>query len=100
MEVWWQEETVSGITHLARERFTVSGGTRTVSSVGVRIRRVVGSSPLVLRLETSGGTSFAADSAPVLFGKVITRGPPVQAVSRADVGPCFRDRPQRGEWQR
>jgi hypothetical protein len=47
---------VSGSDKMARERFTVSGGSRTIREVGVRLRRTSGSDPLVIRLEESDGT--------------------------------------------
>ena len=47
---------VSGSTSLVREHFTVSGGSRTISSAAVKVRRTSGSSPLVVRLEKGDGT--------------------------------------------
>jgi hypothetical protein len=64
MEVWpYTYQIVSGIAE-ARESFTVSGGDRTVSTVGLRLMRVSGTSPLVLRLETSTGTEIETVSVP------------------------------------
>ncbi len=48
--------TVSGGMSMVREQFTVSGGSRTVAAVSVRVRRTYGPSPLVLTLETADGS--------------------------------------------
>jgi hypothetical protein len=48
---------------MTRERFTVSGSDRTVSSAGVRVKRISGSSPLTVRLESSSGTVLATGTA-------------------------------------
>jgi hypothetical protein len=45
---------ISG-TAKVRESFTVSGSTQSVTSVAVRLARVIGSSPLTIRLETAAG---------------------------------------------
>ena len=50
-----QYGSISGSSRMVRETFTVSGGSRTVSSAAVRVRRTGGTSPLVVRLETAGG---------------------------------------------
>jgi hypothetical protein len=50
---------VSG-SKMARERFTVAGADRSVTSATVRVKRISGSSPLTIRLETSGGTVLAS----------------------------------------
>ncbi len=56
MEVWVRShKTISGSAK-AREAFTVSGANRAVSSFSIRLMRISGSSPLTVRLETSGGT--------------------------------------------
>ena len=56
MEAWVRSfRTISGSAQ-AREAITVSGPNRVVSSVSVRLMRVGGTSPLTIRLETSGGT--------------------------------------------
>lgn len=47
--------TISGSSQV-RETFTVSGSDRYISTVGIRLKSVSGSSGLVVRLETSGGT--------------------------------------------
>ena len=47
---------------MARERFTVSGSDRTVTTATVRVKRVGGSSPLAIALETSDGTDLALGS--------------------------------------
>ena len=53
---------VSGV-QMARERFTVAGSDRSVTSATVRVKRISGSSPLTIRLETSGGTVLASGTA-------------------------------------
>ncbi len=53
--------TISG-GGMVREVFTVSGGNRTIQKAGLRVRRGSGSSPLVLTLETSGGSVLATAS--------------------------------------
>jgi hypothetical protein len=56
MEVWSATaKTVSG-SRQARETFTVSGASRSVSGAAARLKRTAGSGPLEVRLETSGGT--------------------------------------------
>jgi hypothetical protein len=47
-------EDISGVA-MAREAFTVSGESRTVSSASVRLMRISGTSPLTVRLETAAG---------------------------------------------
>ena len=64
MEVWpFTYQSISGVA-TARERFTVSGATRTVSSVGLRLTRVTGTSPLRVRLETASGALVDEASIP------------------------------------
>jgi Putative Ig domain len=48
-------EVISG-SKAVRETFTVSGATRSVSSVGIRLARVSGSGNLTVRLENGAGT--------------------------------------------
>jgi len=56
MEVWVRSPaSISGNAEV-REAFTVSGPNRAVSSFSVRLMRISGTSPLTVRLETSGGT--------------------------------------------
>jgi hypothetical protein len=64
MEVWVYDYQVISGTKTVRETFTVSGASRQVSSVAVRLRRTSGSSPLTLRLETSSGALVAQTSVP------------------------------------
>jgi hypothetical protein len=72
IEVWYQAaKTISG-RRAARETFTVSGPSRRVSSVSVRLKRVSGSSPLVVRLETANGSLVERGSIPA--SAVPTRG--------------------------
>lgn len=55
MEVWSEApQPVSGDSSL-RQNFTVSGSSKSVGSVMVRARKVSGSDPLTIRLETSAG---------------------------------------------
>jgi hypothetical protein len=56
--------TISGSSDMVRERFTVSGSSRSISTVAVRMRRSGGSSPLVIRLETSSGALIDSVSIP------------------------------------
>jgi len=56
MEVWVDAPEVISGTASVRETFTVSGASRTTSSVGVRVARTSGSGPLTVRLETGTGT--------------------------------------------
>jgi hypothetical protein len=65
MEVWISGyEPITGSTAMVRESFTLSGASRTVSSVGVRLKRTSGTSPLVVRLETASGSLVAKTSIP------------------------------------
>ncbi len=57
-----QHGVISGSSRMVRESFMVSGANRTVESVAVRLRRSSGSSPLVVRLETAGGTVIDSGS--------------------------------------
>jgi len=50
--------TISGTSSMARERFTVSGGDRTVGSASIRLRRSGGTSPLVMTLENAAGAAI------------------------------------------
>jgi hypothetical protein len=56
IESWHRKAKIISGASRARESFTVSGASRTVSSVSVRLSRVSGTSPLTARLETAGGT--------------------------------------------
>lgn len=55
---------VSGPDTMVRERFTVSGEDRLISSASVRVKRTGGSSPLVLRLETAAGALIDSATIP------------------------------------
>ncbi len=55
MEVWVRSHKSIAGDAKAREVFTVSGPSRAVGSVSVRLMRVSGSSPLTVRLETLDG---------------------------------------------
>jgi hypothetical protein len=68
METWGRGgrdgyETVDGTVRL-RETFTVSGGSRSVSSISVRLARTSGSSPLSIRVETGSGGELATATIP------------------------------------
>jgi hypothetical protein len=70
MENWSRSaKTISGGARV-RQRFTVSGSSRLVTTVSVRLKRLGGSSPLRIRLETSSGVlveqaTIPASSIPV-----------------------------------
>jgi hypothetical protein len=62
-------EVISG-SRAVRETFTVSGATRSISSVGIRLARISGSGNLTIRLENGAGTLIeqgylAASSFPI-----------------------------------
>ena len=64
MEVWVRNYiNISGST-MARESFTLSGPSRSVSTVSVRLKRVSGSSPLIMRLETASGVLIEEGTVP------------------------------------
>jgi hypothetical protein len=64
MEGWvGAPEPISG-THAVRENFTVSGSNVSVASVGIRVARVNGSDPLVVRVENSDGSLIEEGSIP------------------------------------
>jgi hypothetical protein len=55
---------ISGPSKMAREKITVSGGSRTVTTVGIRVIRGSGSDPLVLTLQDADGSAIATASIP------------------------------------
>jgi hypothetical protein len=64
MEVWaGLAKSISGAASV-REQFTVSGSSRTVNTFSVRVRRVSGTSPLTVRLQTASGTLIEAVDIP------------------------------------
>ena len=64
MEVWYNApETASG-SSAVREVFTVSGSSKTVTSAAIRVVRVSGSDPLVVRLEAADGTLIEQGNIP------------------------------------
>jgi len=65
--------TISGASSMARERFTVTGGNKTVNSASIRLRRSTGTSPLKLTLETAAGV--AIDSGTVTAASVPVSSP-------------------------
>ncbi len=72
MEVWvGAPQPISG-TSSVRETFTVSGTSRSVSSVSVRVARLSGSGPLTVRLESGDGT-------PIEQGEVAATSVPLNA---------------------
>jgi hypothetical protein len=64
--------TISGTSNMARERFTVSGGDKTVGSVSVRLRRSVGTSPLRMTLETATGVAIESVTVPAASVPVVS----------------------------
>ncbi len=61
-----------GTSNLIRERFTVTGGNRTVTKVWARVGRQAGTGPITFRLESSSGTlieqgSVAAGTAIIAY---------------------------------
>ena len=65
--------TISGSSDMVRERFTVHGGSRRISTIAVRMRRSGGSSPLVIRLESSSGALI--DSVTIPASKIPATSP-------------------------
>src|SRR5262249_24994949 len=64
MEVWvGAPETISG-AKAVREQFTVSGTTKEVSSVSLRVARTRGSDPLTVRLENGDGSMVEEGTIP------------------------------------
>lgn len=61
---------INGGQSMARERFTVSGGDRTVSKAHVRCRRISGTGPLTITLEKADRTVLA--SATVASSQIAT----------------------------
>jgi len=55
---------VNGTANMVRERFTVSGGNRTVSKAHVRLKRISGSGNLLVRLEAGSGTVLGQATVP------------------------------------
>lgn len=49
------DQRITGTTQMVRERFTVSGGDKTVTEVYVRVSRLSGSGDLTIRLENDSG---------------------------------------------
>jgi hypothetical protein len=55
---------VSGASEMVRERFTVSGASRSISSASVKVKRISGTSPLTIRLENGDGTPIESIDVP------------------------------------
>ena len=69
MEVWYNAPQIASGSSAVREFFTVSGGSKRVTSISIRAVRVNGSDPLIVHLENADGTvveegSIPADSIP------------------------------------
>ena len=64
MEVWVESPKVISGSRKAREVFTVSGSDRRITGVSVRVKRLSGSGPLRVRLETPGGDLIEEGSIP------------------------------------
>jgi hypothetical protein len=56
--------SISGSSNMVRERYTVSGGNRTISSASVKVKRISGTSPLTIRLETGSGALIDSATIP------------------------------------
>ncbi len=56
--------SVAGASDMVRELFTVTGGDRTVGSASVKVKRISGSSPITITLETGAGALIEAVSIP------------------------------------
>lgn len=56
--------SISGPSDMVREHFTVSGGSRTVVSANVKVKRIQGSGPLTIRLQKDDGTIIDSASIP------------------------------------
>jgi len=66
---WVNPKPISGARGV-RETFTVTGGSRTVTSVSVRVNRISGSSPLTVRVEKADGTLVGQGTVVVPQGEV------------------------------
>ena len=55
---------INGTANMVREKFTVSGGNRTVSKAHVRLKRISGTGNLVVRLESGTGTVLGQATVP------------------------------------
>ena len=74
---------IHGPADMVREHFTVSGGSRQVTSAAVRVKRIAGASPLELRLTDQDGTELEA-------GRIAATGVPVSDLPTVD--PADADR--------
>jgi len=66
---WVNPKPISGAKGV-RETFTVSGSSRTATSVSVRVNRISGSSPLTVRVEKADGTLVGQGAVMVPQGTV------------------------------
>jgi hypothetical protein len=55
---------IAGTSDMSRERFTVSGGSRTVTKAHVRTRRISGTGPLTIALVSAAGAVLASATVP------------------------------------
>ena len=53
--LWDRYGIIAGTANMARERFTIAGGDKTVASAHVRLKRISGTGALVVRLENGDG---------------------------------------------
>lgn len=67
---------LGGTSLMVREAFTVSGGNRTVTGVGVRFWRETGTADVSCRLETSAGTEIETVTIPYTAFSTETTPPP------------------------
>lgn len=59
-----QTKTITGSNNKIRETITVSGGDKTATAVNLKLKRVSGSGPLDVRLETGNGTLIEQGTIP------------------------------------
>jgi hypothetical protein len=64
MEPELNSPAITGANNMVRERFTVSGGSRVVTSASVRLAKTSGTGNLVVRLEDSNGALIDSASIP------------------------------------
>ncbi len=84
-----QYGSIAGSANMVRETFVVSGSNRTITSASVRLRRSYGSSPLVVRLETAGGSALGSASIPASAVPVSRPGDFGRSVSEVWVNANF-----------
>jgi hypothetical protein len=62
--LWDRAGIVNGAASMVRERFTLSGGDRTVKAAHVRLKRISGTGGLLVRLERGDGTPLQSVTVP------------------------------------